>query len=78
MEEFSEPDQSPAEVREGLQALKAVQSSAVAQKNDPEAIDERLQQAKANQREFITRLYITSAVVIAVLSVAIYLMMRLS
>jgi cell division septation protein DedD len=78
MEDSRVADQTPAEVKEGLEALKAVQSSAAPPNNDPEAIDERLQKARANQREFIIRLYVTSAVVIALLSFAIYLTIKLS
>ena len=78
MEDSHGADQTPAEVKEGLQALKAVQSSATPPNNDPEAIDERLQKARANQREFVVRLYVTSAVVIALLSFAIYLTLKLS
>jgi hypothetical protein len=78
MDGAHEPDQTPAEVKEGLAALKAVQSAVNAQSNDPQAIDERLQKARDSQREFIIRLYVTSAIVIACLSFAIYLMMRLS
>lgn len=71
-------DQTPAEVKEGLSELKAVQASAAPSSNDPESIEERLQKARASQREFIVRLYVTSAVVIAILSFAIYLTMKLS
>ncbi len=78
MEDSRVADQTPAEVKEGLEALKAVQSSAEAQNNDPAAIDERLQKARASQREFIIRLYVTSAAVIALLSFAIYLTIKLS
>jgi hypothetical protein len=78
MEDSRGADQTPSEVREGLEALKAVQSSAAPASNDPAAIDERLQKARASQREFIIRLYVTSAVVIALLSFAIYLTMKLS
>ncbi len=78
MEDSRGADQTPAGVREGLEALKVVQSSAAPSSNDPEAIDERLQKARASQREFIIRLYVTSAVVIALLSFAIYLTMKLS
>lgn len=78
MEDYSGADQSPAEVRQGLEALKGMQSSTAAQSDDREAIDERLQKAKAKQREFVTRLYVTSAVVIVLLSFAIYLTIRLS
>ncbi|MCE2858603.1 MAG: hypothetical protein LW731_01965 [Oxalobacteraceae bacterium] len=77
MEDSHGVDQTPAEVKAGLDALKAVQSSAGPPKNDPESIDERLQKARATQREFIVRLYVTSAVVIALLSFAIYLTMKL-
>ena len=78
MEDSRVADQTPAEVKEGLEALKVVQSSAASQNNDPDAIDERLQKARASQREFIIRLYVTSAVVIALLSFAIYLTIKLS
>jgi hypothetical protein len=78
MEDSRGVDQTPAEVKEGLEALKAVQTSAAPPNNDPEAIDERLQKARASQREFIVRLYVTSAVVIALLSFAIYLILKLS
>ncbi len=78
MEDSRGEDQTPSEVREGLDALKAVQSSAAPSSNDPEAIEARLQKARASQREFIIRLYVTSAVVIALLSFAIYLTMKLS
>ena len=78
MEDSRGADQTPSEVREGLEALKAVQSSAAPASNDPAAIDERLQKARASQREFIIRLYVTSAAVIALLSFAIYLTMKLS
>lgn len=78
MEDSRGEDQTPSEVREGLDALKAVQSSAGPSSNDPEAIEARLQKARANQREFIIRLYLTSAIVIALLSFAIYLTMKLS
>lgn len=78
MEEYPGAAESPPEVRQGLEALKAVQSSAAAQNNDREAINERLQKAKANQREFVIRLYVTSAIAIALLSLAIYLTIRLS
>ncbi len=78
MEDSRGADQTPSEVTEGLEALKAVQSSAAPASNDPAAIDERLQKARASQREFIIRLYVTSAVVIALLSFAIYLTMKLS
>ncbi len=78
MEDYLETDQSPAQVRQGLEALKHVQSSDAGQKNDRGAIDERLKQAKKNQREFVIRLYATSAIVIAILSVAIYLTIRFS
>jgi hypothetical protein len=78
MEDSRGADQTPSEVREGLDALKAVQSSAAPPNNDPETIDQRLQKARASQREFIIRLYVTSAVVIALLSFAIYLTMKLS
>ena len=74
MEDSRGADQTPAEVKEGLEALKAVQTSAAPPNNDPEAIDERLQKARASQREFIIRLY----VVIALLSFAIYLTIKLS
>ena len=78
MEDYSGVDQSPAEVRQGLEALKSMQSSVTSHNNDRETIDERLQKAKAKQREFVIRLYVTSAVVIAILSLAIYLTIRLS
>ena len=78
MEDSHGADQSPAEVKEGLAELKAVQASAAPPSNDPESIEERLQKARASQREFIVRLYVTSAVVIALLSFAIYLTMKLS
>jgi hypothetical protein len=78
MEDYPGVDQSPAQVRQGLEALKGMQSSVEAQNNEREAIDERLQKAKAKQREFVIRLYVTSASVIVVLSLAIYLTIRLS
>lgn len=78
MEDSRGADQTPSEVREGLEALKAVQPSAASSSNDPEAIEARLQKARATQREFIIRLYVTSAIVIALLSFAIYLTMKLS
>ncbi len=78
MEDSHGADQTPAEVKKGLEALKAVQSSAAPPNNDLEAIDERLQKARANQREFVVRLYVTSAVVIFLLSFAIYLTIKLS
>lgn len=70
--------QTPAEVNAGLHALRHEQSQAVPQKNDADAIDGRLRQAKATQRAFIIRLYVTSLVVIILLSCAIYLTIRLS
>jgi hypothetical protein len=78
MEDYPGVDQSPAQVKQGLEALKGMQSSVAAQNNEREAIDERLQKAKAKQREFVIRLYVTSAAVIVILSLAIYLTIRLS
>lgn len=78
MENYPGGDQSPAELRPSPEAPKSIQSSVAAQHNDREAIDERLQTAKARQREFLLRLYVTSAVAIALLSLAIYLTIRLS
>lgn len=78
MEDSRGANQTPSEVREGLEALKAVQSSAAPSSSDSGTIEERLQKARASQREFIIRLYVTSAVVIALLSFAIYLTMKLS
>ena len=78
MEDSHGADQTPAEVREGLEALKAMQSSATPPPNDPASLEDRLQKARASQREFIIRLYVTSAIVIALLSFAIYLTIKLS
>jgi hypothetical protein len=78
MEDYSETGQRPAESRQGHEAIKEVQSSVPAQNNEREASDERLQKAKATQREFVIRLYVTSASVIVILSLAIYLTIRLS
>jgi hypothetical protein len=78
MEDYPGADQIPAQVKQGLEALKGMQSSVAAQNNEREAIDERLQKAKTKQREFVIRLYVTSASVIVILSLAIYLTIRLS
>ncbi len=42
MEDYLETDQSPDQVKQGLEALKHVQSCDAGQKNDREAINERL------------------------------------
>jgi hypothetical protein len=78
MEDSRGADQTPDQVKEGLEALKAMQSSAIPPQNDPDSIEDRLQKARASQREFIIRLYVTSAIVIALLSFAIYLTIKLS
>lgn len=77
MKDFPATEQRPSGVEQGLEALKDGQSEPGNQAQEQELIDERVQRAKATQREFVIRLYVTSAIVIAVLSFAIFLMMRL-
>ena len=78
MEDSRGADQTPNEVKEELEALQAVQSSTAPPKNDAEAMAERLQKARATQREFVVRLYVTSVVVVALLSFVIYITIKLS
>ncbi len=77
MKDFPVTEQLPSGVGQGLEALKDGQSEPSNQAHEQELIDERVQRAKTTQREFVIRLYVTSAIVIAVLSFAIFLMMRL-
>ena len=78
MKDFPVTEQLPAEVGQRLDPMKDARSELTDQAHEQEPADEHLQKAKATQREFVIRLYVTSAIVIAVLSFAIYLMMRLS
>lgn len=78
MKDFPVTEALPAEVGQGPDPTKDASFELAVQVHEHEAAQDPLKTAKATQREFVIHLYVTSGIVIAVLSAAIYLMMRLS